>query len=355
MRMGCRVLGGLLAVSGLLVGACGGGAVAADAGPAPAPAAGFPVRIENCGAALDVPALPTKVVTSNASGLEMLLWLGAQDRVLGTGFPPAPGALPPELADAGAAVPVLGTAIIPKETLLGSGADTFITTFSSMGSMGGAAGQVPTAEEYAAAGIEEVFLQSTSCPPRGGPVEDLSVEGDDIRRLGTLTGTSAKADELVAGMEATVDEVQAAIGPVPMEQRPSYFFFDVGPTPGDPMATCNQQVAHAAITLAGARNVFSDCAGTFRQTSWEEVVARDPDWIQLGVRNRGSVEANEAGFAEGVRFLKEFPATAGLAAVQQDRFLRIPSEVTTIAGVRNADTVRRIAATLYPDRLRAEQ
>ena len=349
--MGCRVLGVLLAASGLLLGACGGGPSTAETAPAAASAAGFPTLIENCGSTVEVPAAPERIVTSNASGLEMLLRLGARDRVLGTGFPPAPGALPDELAAQAAAVPVLGRGIIPKETLLGSGADAFLTTFSNMGSMGGAAGQVPTAEEYAAAGIREVFLQSTACPPQGGPVTDLSVVENDIDRLGALTGTSAKADELVTGMESIVDEVRAAIGDVPVDQRPTYFFFDVGPTPGDPMAVCNQQVAHAVITLAGARNIFGDCAGTFRQTSWEEVVARNPDWIQLGVRNRGSVQANQAGFEEGVRFLKEFPATAGLAAVQQDRFLRIPSEVTTIAGVRNADTVREIAATLYPDRV----
>jgi iron complex transport system substrate-binding protein len=307
------------------------------------------VQIANCGSPITIDDPPTRIVTSNASSLEMLFWLGAQDRVLGTGFPPSPGTLPEQFAEAGAKVPVLGDRVIPKEKLLGSGADVYIDTFSRMGSMGGAASVAPTEEEYTTVGIDHLFLQSTACPTPGAAATDLSGVVEDIRRLGALTGTSVRADELVAGMEKTVGEVRDALAGVPTERRPSYFFLDVGPTTGQPMATCNQQVANAVITLAGARNVYGDCTGTFRPVGWEDVVARDPDWIQLGVRNRGSEAANEAAFEEAITFLEQFPATAGLRAVQEERFLRIPSERTTIASVRNADTVRQIASVLYPD------
>ena len=340
--------------SALLLSACGGGQpAAAPVGPA---GAGFPVELENCqGSRVSFDAAPAKIVTSNASSLEMLFWLGAQDRVLGTGFPPADGTMPEPFAGAAAEIPVLGDKVIAKEKLLGSGADLYIDTFSSMGTMGGAAGVAPTEEEFASVGIKHLFLQSTACPGKsGGAVTDLSAVQEDIKRLGAMTGSSAKAADLVADMERKTGEVRDALAGVPRDQRPTYYFFDVGATPGQPVAACNQQVANAVITLAGARNVYADCSGGFKPVGWEDVVSRNPDWIQLGVRNRGDARANQAGFDEAVKFLKEFPATAGLEAVRENRFLRIPSERTTIASVRNADTVREIAATLYPDLVKAD-
>ena len=87
------------------------------------------------------------------------------------------------------------------------------------------------------------------------------------------------------------------------------------------------------ITLAGARNVFADCDGDYQQVGWEDVIAENPDWIQLGVRNRGSEAANEKAFDEAEKWLKSNAATKGLKAVEEGHFLRIGSEQTTIAGV----------------------
>ncbi|MFH8405849.1 ABC transporter substrate-binding protein [Streptomyces sp. NPDC018019] len=343
----------VLAVAALATG-CGGadGGAAGKAGDRDGAAGGFPVTVTDCdGRRTTFSAAPRKIVTSNASSLEMLLRLGVGDRVVGTGFPPGKGTLPPGLDAQAQRVPVLGKTVIPKEKLLGSGADLYIDTFASMGNMGGAA-TGPTDAEFAAAGIEHVYLASTACAPRKKvPQRDLSAVEGDIRRLGQVTGTTPRAVQLVAEMEKKVSVVRKAVADVPTEKRPSYFFFDFDAGTKQPVAVCNRQVANAVLTEAGARNVFADCAGDFRPVSWEDVVGRNPDWIQLGVRNRGSAAANEKAFDDAEHFLRTFPATAGLRAVKEGKFLRIGSEQTTIAGVGNADTVRRIAATLYPDRL----
>ncbi|MFI0257757.1 ABC transporter substrate-binding protein [Streptomyces sp. NPDC017056] len=333
-------------------GGADGGTGGSAAGARDGGNAGFPVAVTDCdGRETTFSAAPRKIVTSNASSLEMLLRLGAGDRVVGTGFPPGKGTLPPELDAQAQRVPVLGKSVIPKEKLLGSGADLYIDTFASMGNMGGAAA-APTEEEFAAAGIKHVYLASTACAPRKKvPQRDLSAVEGDIRRLGQVTGTSQRALQLVAEMEKKVSGVRKAIADVPASKRPSYFFFDFDAGTKQPVAVCNRQVAHAVLTEAGARNVFADCAGDFKPVSWEDVVDKDPDWIQLGVRNRGSAAANEKAFDEAEQFLKGFAGTAGLRAVKEGKFLRIGSEQTTIAGVGNADTVRRIAETLYPDRL----
>ncbi|MEY9989462.1 iron complex transport system substrate-binding protein [Streptomyces sp. V4I8] len=342
------VLGGLLAAG------CGSGN-----GETESPAAGkgdstrgYPVTVTDCtGAETTFTSAPKNIVTSNASSLELLLRLGAGDKVIGTGFPPGKGTLPGELDARAQQVKVLGETVIPKERLLASGADLYLDTFASM-NMGGGMGDAPTEEEFEAAGIKHTFLKSTACAATSkSPVTDLSAVEDDITSLGAVTGTSAKAKELVDGMREKVDAVRKAVGKAPESERPTYFFFDYDAGTKQPMAVCNRQVAHAVITLAGARNAFADCDGDYRQVGWEDVIARNPDWIQLGVRDRGSEAANDEAFDEAQEWLESNSATQGLKAVKEGHFLRIGSERTTIAGVTNADTVEEIAKTLYPGKV----
>ncbi|AUG77921.1 ABC transporter substrate-binding protein [Kitasatospora sp. MMS16-BH015] len=367
--MRIRGVCGLVAAVALLAAGCAsgpagpGGDAKAAAGDANAAAGGakaaavdatagaaYPVRVADCAGKQTVfEAAPKRIVTSNASALELLLELGAGERLIGTGFPPGAGYLPAELAARGAKVPVLGDMVIAKEKLLGSGADLYIDTFGAM-SMGGGMGGPPSEQEFTAAGIKHLYLLSTACPAGGKAARtDLAEVEQDVKRLGAVTGTLARADELVAAMTAKTDRVTAALAGLGADRRPGYFFFDFDAGTKQPMAVCGGQVANAVVTLAGARNVFAGCEGDFKPVSWEDVVAADPDWIQLGVRNRGSAEATARAFDEAEQFLRTNPATRELAAVRQGRFLRIGSEVTTIAGLRNADTVQQIAHTLHPD------
>ncbi len=355
--MRARAWSGVLAAVALSATACGGGGGGTsekkdDAG-ASAAAAGFPVSVTDCmGAKTTFGAAPKRIVTSNASGLELLMWLGAGDKAVGTGFPPGNGAMPQQYAEQAAKVPVLGRTVIPKEKLLGSGADLYLDSFSSMKNMG-KMGDAPTAEEFRAAGIKHVFLKSSACAAMSkSPRTDLSGVEADIEELGKVTGTSARAAELVASMRKKTGAVQDALKDVPQDKRPTYFLFDYDAGTKQPMAVCNRQVANAVITQAGARNVFDGCDGDFKPVGWEDVVAKNPDWIQLAVRNRGSEEANRKAFDEAAEFLRSFPATKDLKAVQEGHFLRIASERTTIGGVRSADTVQEIAHTLYPEKVK---
>ncbi|MFM9584078.1 ABC transporter substrate-binding protein [Streptomyces caniscabiei] len=353
--MRSRVWWGKTAVllGGLLAAGCGGG----DGGEA-SPAAGkavsdrYPVTVTDCmGARTTFTEAPRKIVTSNASSLELLLRLGAGDKVIGTGFPPGKGTLPGELDAPAQKVKVLGQTVIPKEKLLGSGADLYIDTFANM-NMGGGMGDAPTEEEFEAAGIKHIYLKSTACAAQSkSPVTDLTAVEEDITSLGAVTGTSAKAKELVTSMKEKTDAVRKAVGGTAEGERPTYFFFDYDAGTKQPMAVCNRQIANAVITQAGARNVFADCDGDFKPVGWEEVIAENPDWIQLGVRNRGSEAANKKAFDEAQKWLETNSATKGLKAVEEGHFLRIGSEQTTIAGVQNADTVEEIAKALYPGKV----
>ncbi|MFG2561587.1 ABC transporter substrate-binding protein [Streptomyces sp. NPDC048496] len=350
--------GAVVAAVGMLLAGCGGGsgsgAVAPTAEGVKGHAeGGYPVAVDDCmGVATVFDAAPAKIVTSNASSLELLLRLGAGEKVIGTGFPPGKGALPGELDTQAQKVPVLGRSVIPKEKLLGSGADLYVDVFAATGNMGGM-GDAPTEEEFKAAGIRHIHLKSTACASMSKvPAADLSAVEQDIPSLGAVTGTMGKAKELVAGMKEKTDGVAKALGATPDSARPTYFFFDFDAGTKQPVAVCNRQVANAVITLAGARNVFADCDADFKPVSWEDVVSRNPDWIQLGIRNQGSEEADTKAFDEARKWLEGNPAAKGMKAVRAGHFLRIRSEHTTIAGVDNAATVEEIARTVHPDRVK---
>jgi len=345
-----------VALVGLLTAGCADDSktAAGDGNPTTAaPAGGYPVTVTDCaGGKTTFTSAPRKIVTSNASSLELLLRLGVGDKVIGTGFPPGKGTLPAPLDAEAQQVPALGTPGIPKENLLASGADLYIDTFASMEGMGGPVGSSPTEAEFKAAGIQHIFLKSTACAAtRKEPLTDLSAVEDDITTLGAVTGTAAKAKELVDGMRQKVDAVRQAVGDVPESERPTYFFFDYDAGTQQPSVVCNRQIANAIITLAGARNLFADCDNDFQRVGWEDVISRNPDWIQLGVRNQGSTTANTKAFDEAEKWLKDNPATKGLTAVKEGHFLRIGSESTTIAGVTDADTVQAIAKALYPGKV----
>lgn len=346
----------VLAFAAVGCGSDGGGSASSGGAAGGAGAtAGFPVQVTDCeGGRTTVESAPRAIVTSNAAALELLLRLGAGDRVVGTGFPPGKGTLPGELDAQAQKVPVLSRTVIPKEKLLGSGADLYIDTFASANRGGHGMGDKPTEKEFRAAGITHVYLKSTACAAAAkAPVTDLTAVTGDIEALGAVTGTSDRAAELVAEMNRKVAAVQKALGPTPEKDRPTYFFFDYDAGTKQPIAVCNRQVANAVITLAGARNVFAGCDDTFQQVGWEDVVSADPDWIQLAVRDRGSAAATEKAFDEARAWLEGNAATRGLKAVKEGKYLRIGSEATTIAGVRNADTVEKIASTLYPSKVKA--
>lgn len=315
-----------------------GAASHTEAAEATEEAGSYPVTVEACdspGATFEAP--PERIMTSNGSSLELLFWLGAQDRVIGTGFPPTPGSFPEEFAAEAEGIEVLSERTIANEVLLGSDADMLLKTFS-----GGMHADEPTAEQLADAGVGEVVLRSTACADRRSePQADLSLVLEDIRSV---------AQELTDGMQTDLDAVAETVADVAEEDRPTVFFFDYDAGTEMAFTACNRQVANGVITAAGGRNLFADCAATYQDVGWEQVIERDPDVILIGLRARPSSEELDTAFAEAEDFLRTFAPTSTLRAVTEGRFVRTPTELTTIAGVRNAETVQAIAATLYPDR-----
>lgn len=340
---------GLVALLFLLT-ACGGPSGTGGRGVA-GTVAYEPVTVHDCtGREVVFDSPPRRVVALTTSVLEMLFWLGVQDRIVGIGSPPKPGAFPDEFDTAVQRLPKLAGEYtpgaykpVPREQLLAARPDFVIGGFSSNFDADGATGQ----QELADAGVRSYLALSTSCSAATDrPRTDLDLVYQDLTNLGRIFGVSERAGQLVARMRAKTEQVAAAHG----GQEPvTVFPFEFDEGTQTPYAPGNRQAVNAVIGLAGGRNIFGDLDEAYEKVSWEQVAARDPQVVLLIIYDTGDAQANEARFAEAEAFARTFPALAGTSAVREGRFARLLYEEGSNGGVRNADAVVSLARQLHPE------
>lgn len=91
----------------------------------------YPLTVENCGHRVSITAAPQRAVTLNQSAAEILIRLGLDDRLVGTGY--EVDALPTDIAETYARVPKLtargGT--VAHEKLLEAQPDFVYSSFAS--------------------------------------------------------------------------------------------------------------------------------------------------------------------------------------------------------------------------------
>ncbi len=303
----------------------------------PAP---FPVTVADCaGEPTTFDGPPATVVTANLAALELVIRLGRADSVAGTGWASGVSTLPDDVREAAETVPVLSTGGIPKEVLLTTGAQAYIDAFGSMQMMGG---DGLSEEEMTAADMRHVVLSSSACAATlQGARTDLDAVYRDIESIGAILDASAPAADLVADMKDTIAEV--AVAHPPRDDRPTVFYYSPDHTTQGMTTVGGKQIANAIYELAGARNAFTDDATSMRPVSWEDVIAADPDFIQIAVRNKASAAEQSAAYAAALDTLRSDPRARDLRAVREQRFIDLGAEETTLPGIVNAAAVATIA------------
>lgn len=347
-----KALASGLALALAAAAACGGDDVESGGGEGGGDSGGEPVTVTDCnGVDSTFEAPPERVVTLTSPVLEMLFWLGVEGRVVGTGSPPEPGDFPDEFEAEALEVPRLAGEYesgafqpVPREILVGNSPDFVIGGFSSNFDAEGAASQ----DDLADRGIPSYLAFSLSCSSAlTGPQEDLSLTYRDLENLGDVFGVRDRADELIADMEATVEDVQERLAEV--DERPSVFAFEFDEGTEQPYATGNRQTINAVISQAGGRNVFEDLDTDYERVGWEEVVSRDPEVILIITYAEGDAAADEASVAEAEEFLTTFEAIQSLGAVRDRRFVHLLYEEGSAGGVRNAEAIADLAEQLHPE------
>lgn len=310
--------------------------LAAAGAPAAEREATAPVRVEVCGVPTDYPQAPRRAVTHDVNITEMFLALGLADRLVGYGGVRADKWLPPGVGEQLAGVPRLSAHAMNLETILGVQAD-FV--FAGWG-YGFRDGQV-TPARLAEFGIASYVLTESCVRKVARQRVALEDTFTDLLNLGRIFRIEARAQALVDRQRRELQAITDALGGD--ITRPKVFLYDSGRDV--PVTAGRYAMPHALIEAAGGSNLFADLDGSWVRGNWEDVIARDPDWIVVVDYDQPNAQGKQD-------FLLAKPELAHLAAIRQRRFVVLDYAQAT-PGPRNVAAVRKLAHALHPDRVPA--
>ena len=293
--------------------------------PATTTPVGSAVTVDNCGTLLSLDEPPQRIVTVKSSTTELLLALGAGDRIVAHAFPDGP--IPQQWAPA-VEIPLLSEGAPSQESVLELEPDFVFAGWESVFSADSAGER----EDYSALGIDTYVAPSACKDPLHQPdrmtVEELERH---ITELAGIIGVDPA--EFLREQRAIIDSIE----PDPRGLRALWYSSGTD-TPYVGAGIGNPQLI---LDLVGLENVAGDVADTWTSMSWEAIVAADPEVIVL-------VDATWNSAADKIALLESNQATAQLAAVQNSRYLVIPF-ASTEAGARTAwaaaDLAEQLAAT----------
>jgi iron complex transport system substrate-binding protein len=200
----------------------------------------------------------------------------------------------------------------------------------------------------------ESWILSPLCPSEDGrtdeTIDPATVTMDsvyaDLRDLGAVFGVEERAEQVIADMEATIEEVgQTLDGPVAQEDRPTVM---IG-RPGDEgfRVAGGPDFSTEIIDLAGGVNAFADLEGPRNHTvATEDVIERDPDFILVDVCCDAQMTAADADSL--IEQITDDPALANLTAVTEGQVEGF-TFADRSAGVRSAAAVATVAAIIHSD------
>ena len=300
----------LALVATLGVAACDGAPRPADATARDAAAQAVRV-VDDGGHELRLAAPARRVVSLVPSGTDIVVALGALDRLVGR-----------TRYDTGAevaAVPSVGGGLDPSiEALVALRPDLVLLWESEQ--------RTPLRAQLDAAGIAAFGMRTT----------DTTDVYAALERLGALLGRPAAADSVAAAARAELEAVRRSVAGV----EPRRVLYVVGISP--PMTAGPHTFVGQLLTLAGGRTVFDDVAQPWPTVAIEEVVRRAPDVVVLPV---GEESADPAATLR---------ATAGwreLAAVREGggRLVTVPAELMNRPGPGMGRAARLLRDALHPE------
>ncbi|HMS96054.1 MAG TPA: ABC transporter substrate-binding protein [Tabrizicola sp.] len=293
-------------------------------------AAAFPVTVKSCDREVTFDAAPARAIANDSNLIEMMLVLGLSDRMVGYTGVSGWKTLDEEVRAGVAELPELSTKYPTREARAGAEPDFFFAGWNYGMKVGGEV----TPETLEPLGIQTYEL-TESCihigPRARSSMDDMYT---DILNLGRIFGVEARAQELVAGWKARLEEVTASVDrSTPLR----VFVYDSGEEA--PFTAGAYAMPTALIEAAGGVNIMADLEKSWAEVSWEPVVERNPEVVVIV--NYGDVTADQK-----IAFMKENPAFANIDAVKNDRFV-VLEYVEATPGPRNIKAVEKLVAGFW--------
>jgi iron complex transport system substrate-binding protein len=294
----------------------------------------YPVTVQSCGHPLTFDAAPTRAVIHDMNMSQMAFALHLQPAIVGvTGISGWYKATLEFKAEQGS-IPELAPKYPSLETLVAAHPDFFFAGWYYGMKPGGDV----TPDTLASKGIK-TYVLSESCAHlnKSLPIASMNLLYEDELALGSIFGKDAEAKALVAGQQARIAKVAAAVkGQTPVR----VFVYDSGED--KPFTAGKFAMPTALIDAAGGANVMADLPISWGTTSWEDVAVKDPQFLILLDYQDGG------GYKTLLDFLKAHPVMKETSAVRNQRFIPLRYEQLT-PGPANVEAVEKLARALYPD------
>lgn len=290
--------------------------------------AGFPLTVASCGVSTTLQGPPQRIVTIKSSATEMVLALGAGDRLVGTAFSdgPLPAGMPAPAA------PELAPQNPSWEVVASLEPDLVYAGWESNLSADGAGDR----DRFEALGIS-TYVSPAACHHARPEPKPLSFEDvfDQIVDMGEVLGEPQAAQELVAQQRQELTEVTSQ----PPSGRRALWYSSGSDVPYVGAGAGTPQMMMAAL---GLENIAADIDQSWASLSWEVVAQRDPEVIVL-------VDSSWNTAQHKMAVLGSNPITAHLPAVIHQRYLIVDFPATE-AGVRNVPATVDLAEQLREQR-----
>ncbi|MFG2972298.1 ABC transporter substrate-binding protein [Streptomyces sp. NPDC048331] len=313
-----------------LLAGCGGEPAPAGGRPvAGASAPGFPLTVSNCGVETTYQHPPRRAVSLNQHATEVMLALGLEKSMVGTGY--LDDAILPEYRAAYDGIKVLSKEYPSFEAMLAVEPDLvyggFSTTFDEKEGRSRAA--------FTKAGVN-TRLNIEECAT--GPVTMADMD-KEIREVAKTFGVPQRAEQRIGALHAVLDQVDAKLAGV---EPVKLFVYDSGDK--NAFTAGGRGIGNEMINRAGAVNLFADVDKAFGNVSFEQVAERAPEVIVI-------YDYGDQPVADKKKFLLANPALKDVPAIRNQRFAVLPLS-STVLGVRVPGAVESLARQIHPERFR---
>lgn len=297
--------------------------LAACAAPAPSPSATpTAVTVENCGVSVTFDTPPQRVVAIKSTSTEMMLALGVGDRIVGTAFQDGP--VPEEWAADAVGLESISDFMPSEEAVLELEPDLVYSGWESAFAPDAAGDR----SELSTLGVAS-YVQPAACRSTGVlPKLTFDEVFREIQEAADIFGVSA--DDLLAAQQSELDAIE------PDDRGLTALWYSSGTD--IPYVGAGLGAPQLVLETAGLANIAGDLEMTWSSFGWESIVAADPDVIVL-------IDADWNTAASKIELLESNPATAALAAVQQQRYIILPFAAGE-AGVRTVSAAASVAEQL---------
>jgi len=302
----------------LLVAIAGVGAYAFITQPEPTPTATTKTVTDSTGTKVTIPADPQRIVALRSMQAEMVVVLGAGDKLVGiddmtkqgVGYGLFTSELMPSLKELPA--PVSGKTL-NKEALLALNAD--VVLFGGYGRI---------------AWVKEVRDLNETCVV--AHFEEIGNFTRDLKIIGQVVGAEEKADEICENLDEIVAEVREKVKDVPESEKVSVYF-------------CSNDVyhvyggltfEHSQILSAGGTNVAKEITVWTPEVSPEQLIAWNPEVIFT----LQSVDIDA---------ILNDPKIQQVEAVKNKRIYAIPESGWDYGSLRSIFAIKWMSSKLYPE------